>query len=357
MGSVVVVIWHMESSQIRDRTHVPCIGRRILNHWTVRGIQLSLYVCFGFFLASPCGMRDLSSLTTDWTCAPCVGSTESTTGPPGKSPSRLFTTLSVCVCMLHQHQSQRGNHTAVGDDDSWHHEQHDQAWSPPGGPSSLALTCSPALLLDGGWCCGLLGAGERGLAAVLPRVPLLTPPGLRFRISRWEWQLQFLGFGEQQYGIELPWWLPEPTCQRRRLGFDPWVGKLPWRRKWQPGPVSLPGKSHGNGGCKRVGHNLATKQSMELGSHRISPGSIYLCRDLSVCSFKWSCDRGRVDWPWYTSEGWERGTLLCAGGGFKECCSWKNSHLKRERNFPSGPVVKTPSFHYSRCRINPWLGN
>ena len=32
-------------------------------------------------------------------------------------------------------------------------------------------------------------------------------------------------------------------CQRR--GFDPWVGKIPWRRAWQPTPVFLPGKSHG----------------------------------------------------------------------------------------------------------------
>ena len=28
-------------------------------------------------------------------------------------------------------------------------------------------------------------------------------------------------------------------------GFDPWVGKIPWRRKWQPTSVLLPGKSHG----------------------------------------------------------------------------------------------------------------
>ena len=33
--------------------------------------------------------------------------------------------------------------------------------------------------------------------------------------------------------------------QCRRPGFNPWVGKIPWRRKWQPTPVSLPGKSHG----------------------------------------------------------------------------------------------------------------
>ena len=31
----------------------------------------------------------------------------------------------------------------------------------------------------------------------------------------------------------------------RRPGFDPWVGKIPWRRKWHPTPVLLPGKSHG----------------------------------------------------------------------------------------------------------------
>ena len=29
------------------------------------------------------------------------------------------------------------------------------------------------------------------------------------------------------------------------LGFNPWVGKIPWRRKWQPSPALLPGKSHG----------------------------------------------------------------------------------------------------------------
>ena len=40
-----------------------------------------------------------------------------------------------------------------------------------------------------------------------------------------------------------PW--KESTCRCRRLRFDPWAGKIPWRRKWQPTPVFLPGKSHG----------------------------------------------------------------------------------------------------------------
>ena len=30
-----------------------------------------------------------------------------------------------------------------------------------------------------------------------------------------------------------------------RPGFDPWVGKIRWRKKWQPTPVFLPGKFHG----------------------------------------------------------------------------------------------------------------
>ena len=31
----------------------------------------------------------------------------------------------------------------------------------------------------------------------------------------------------------------------KRLPPTPWVGKMPWRRKWQPTPVFLPGESHG----------------------------------------------------------------------------------------------------------------
>ena len=68
--------------------------------------------------------------------------------------------------------------------------------------------------------------------------------------------------------IRLPRWLSgkEPTCQytiHRRFRFDPWVGKTPWRRKWQPTLGFLPGESHGQRslvdlqyiGSQRVGHN------------------------------------------------------------------------------------------------------
>ena len=60
----------------------------------------------------------------------------------------------------------------------------------------------------------------------------------------------------------LPRWLSskEPACQRRRHrrhGFNPWVGKIPWRRKQQPTLVFSPGESHGHRslvGCRLWGH-------------------------------------------------------------------------------------------------------
>ena len=60
----------------------------------------------------------------------------------------------------------------------------------------------------------------------------------------------------------LPRWhsAKESACQRRRCkrgGFDPWVGKIPWRRARQPTSVFLPGKSHGQrslGGYSPWGH-------------------------------------------------------------------------------------------------------
>ena len=55
-------------------------------------------------------------------------------------------------------------------------------------------------------------------------------------------------------------------------GSIPGSGRSPCRRKWQPTPVSLPGKFHGERsleayspwGCKRVGHDLVTKQQTAL---------------------------------------------------------------------------------------------
>ena len=47
-------------------------------------------------------------------------------------------------------------------------------------------------------------------------------------------------------------------------GFHPWVEKSPWKRKWQPTPVFLPGKSHGQRsllGYSQQGHKSQTRIS------------------------------------------------------------------------------------------------
>ena len=46
---------------------------------------------------------------------------------------------------------------------------------------------------------------------------------------------------------ELPWWLRwwRICLQCRTPKFDPWVGKISWRREWLTTPIILPGESHG----------------------------------------------------------------------------------------------------------------
>ena len=60
----------------------------------------------------------------------------------------------------------------------------------------------------------------------------------------------------------LPWWLSskEAACQCRRPRFNPWLGKIPWRRKWQPTPVFLPGQSHGHRSLVGDSHGVAKNQ-------------------------------------------------------------------------------------------------
>ena len=38
---------------------------------------------------------------------------------------------------------------------------------------------------------------------------------------------------------------PANVGDMKRCGFDPWVGKIPWKKAWHPIPVFLPGESLG----------------------------------------------------------------------------------------------------------------
>ena len=94
------------------------------------------------------------------------------------------------------------------------------------------------------------------------------------KVSRWSSKSFFSshdnnvmvrGNGQPQLALKkepsgLPRWLSgkEHACQCRRRDFNPWVRKIPWRRKWQPTAAFLPGKSHGQrslAGCSPHGHS------------------------------------------------------------------------------------------------------
>ena len=72
----------------------------------------------------------------------------------------------------------------------------------------------------------------------------------------------------------------EPACQCRRLkklGFNPWVGEIPWRRTWKPTPVFLPEEFHGQElgslqsiGSLRVGHNWSDLACIYIYMHSSS---------------------------------------------------------------------------------------
>ena len=56
-------------------------------------------------------------------------------------------------------------------------------------------------------------------------------------------------------------------CQRcRQLGFSPQVGTIPWRRKWHPTPVFLPGGSHGQRGL--VGYRPWGRRESDTAEHK-----------------------------------------------------------------------------------------
>ena len=63
--------------------------------------------------------------------------------------------------------------------------------------------------------------------------------------------LIFQDFWQSWFQLVLPpaqhfaWYTLYIRLQHRRPMFDPWVGKIPWRRKQQPTPLILPGQSHG----------------------------------------------------------------------------------------------------------------
>ena len=95
----------------------------------------------------------------------------------------------------------------------------------------------------------------------------------------------------QPYGLSSK----ELACECRRYRFNAWVRKILWRRKWQPTRVFSPGNSHGQRslegyspwGCKRVGHDLVTKQQPDW----TNPSKRSLSAYMGTCCSECCCPR------------------------------------------------------------------
>ena len=137
-----------------------------------------------------------------------------------------------------------------------------QGWNPGDLPNPGMEPRSPSLQADS------LPAEPQGKSCYT-KVPLFSSQGDYLTLLTCEKKRLTYPFQR------LPSWLSgqEPGCQCRRCRFDPWVGKIPWRRKWLPSPVFLPGKSYGqrslagpvHGGSSRARHDLGTNQLQQRG--------------------------------------------------------------------------------------------
>ena len=118
----------------------------------------------------------------------------------------------------------------------------------------------------------------------------------------------------------------EPACQcwrHKRCRIDPWVRKIPWRRKWQPAPVFLPGESHrqrnlagyspwGSKELDMTEHTCNESSALVLSSESTPPRP--LCHTHTCQPFAFAGGRRQIKLQtgsW--TRGWGGGTLLILG--------------------------------------------
>jgi len=129
---------------------------------------------------------------------------------------------------------------------------------------------------------------------------------------------------------ELSGWRICLQCRRPR--FDSWVGKIPWRRKWQSTPVFLPRESHGQ-------RSLAGYSPW---GHKSQTWPPYISVDPAKPHFE--CDQNQQN-------------LVSNLTNKNFRFSKTHRQKKKSREIPGGWVVRTPHFSLPRCGFNPWSGN
>ena len=109
---------------------------------------------------------------------------------------------------------------------------------------SPVIVTSRGFLLQTAW-------SPWGWEQALQLIPLPLQPGEAkshlFRAQRDCVSHSLLLYHNEKTATGPSWWLRQSRIcpQYRRPRFDPWVRQIPWRRKWLPTPVFLPGESHG----------------------------------------------------------------------------------------------------------------
>ena len=84
-------------------------------------------------------------------------------------------------------------------------------------------------------------------------IPVVVPPSVELLV------LFFIGY---YLNLKLPRWLSgkESACRRRRCEFDPWVRKIPWRRKGNPLQYSCLENPMDRGAWQASVHGVAKSQ-------------------------------------------------------------------------------------------------
>ena len=121
----------------------------------------------------------------------------------------------------------------------------------------------------------------------------------------------------------LPWWLRQQRIHQQcgRPGFNPWLGKIPWRRECLPTPVFLLAESHGQrnlAGCSPWGRKeLDTTEWLSTAQHVAQP--LFITMPHSNCPL--------VCWRWRTQ-------MTRSSSCFRRRCARLCSHHTLPTLFP-----------------------
>ena len=141
----------------------------------------------------------------------------------------------------------------------------------------------------------------------------------------------------------LPQWLKhQRICLHyRRPGIDPWVKKIPWRRKWQPIPVFLPGESHGQRSL--VGYSPWGHKELDTTEWLTLPPFILLYPTVHTATVTWKASEELTHfqgafWPCLVKRGTGTPLWLTMMGGYRNSWPWR-SHFQQG---PPAPMKHIP---------------